>query len=40
MKSAFAWVHSYGYIAVFLLVRLGIVGIPIPDDTVLLLSAN
>ena len=39
MKSAFAWVHSYGYIAVFLLVMLGIVGLPIPDETLLLLSA-
>ena len=39
MKSAFAWVHSYGSLAVFLLVMLGIVGIPIPDETLLLLSA-
>ncbi len=39
MKTAFAWIHSYGYIAVFLLVMLGIVGITIPDETALLLSA-
>jgi membrane protein DedA with SNARE-associated domain len=40
MKSAFAWVLSCGYIGVFLLMRLGIVGIPISDETVVLLSAN
>ncbi|HSL02209.1 MAG TPA: hypothetical protein VK901_01550 [Nitrospiraceae bacterium] len=39
MKTTFAWIHSYGYITVFLLVMLGIVGIPIPDEAVLLLSA-
>ena len=36
MKTACAWIYYYGYLAVFLLVMLGIVGLPIPDETALL----
>lgn len=36
MEAAFAWVHSYGYPAVFLVMMLGIVGLSIRDETVFL----
>lgn len=35
MEMAFAWVHEYGYFAIFALLVLGIVGLPIPDETLL-----
>ena len=31
------WVTSYGYLAVFFLLVLGIVGLPVPDETLLVL---
>ena len=34
----FQWVTTYGYQALFLLLMLGIVGIPIPDETLLVFS--
>jgi membrane protein DedA with SNARE-associated domain len=36
MEPACVWIHSYGYLAVLLLVMLEIVGLRIPHDTVLL----
>ena len=36
MKTAFEWIHSDGYLAVLLLMMLGIVGLPIRDETVFL----
>jgi membrane protein DedA with SNARE-associated domain len=35
MDSVFTWVGTHGYGAVFLLLLLGVVGIPIPDETLL-----
>ena len=35
VESVFAWVASYGYGALFLLLMLGVVGLPIPDETLL-----
>jgi membrane protein DedA with SNARE-associated domain len=31
------WISHYGYIAIFLLLMLGIVGLPVPDETLLIL---
>jgi membrane protein DedA with SNARE-associated domain len=38
MESVFAWVATYGYVALFFLLVLGIVGLPIPDETLLVFS--
>jgi membrane protein DedA with SNARE-associated domain len=35
MESVLQWVSTYGYGAIFLLLMLGIVGLPIPDETLL-----
>jgi len=35
MDRIFEWVSTYGYGAIFLLLLLGIVGLPIPDETLL-----
>lgn len=35
MEAVFGWISSYGYIAIFLMLVLGIVGLPIPDETLL-----
>lgn len=35
MESPFEWIAQYGYVALFLLLLLGIVGLPIPDETLL-----
>jgi membrane protein DedA with SNARE-associated domain len=35
MESAPVWISQYGYAALFLLLVLGIVGLPIPDETLL-----
>ena len=35
MESVFGWITTYGYAAVFFLLLLGIVGLPIPDETLL-----
>lgn len=32
------WVHQYGYAAIFLLLLLGIVGLPVPDEWLLLFA--
>jgi membrane protein DedA with SNARE-associated domain len=36
MKTAFAWIHQYGYLTVFLLVMFGEYRLPLPDKTLLL----
>jgi len=34
-QHVLAWITQYGYVAVFLLLAFGIVGLPIPDETLL-----
>jgi membrane protein DedA with SNARE-associated domain len=36
METAYAWIHSYGYLAVLLLMMLRIVGLPIRNEIVFL----
>jgi membrane protein DedA with SNARE-associated domain len=38
LDFVFNWVSSYGYEALFLLLMLGVVGIPIPDETLLVFT--
>ena len=38
MENVFEWVTTYGYIAIFLSMVLGIVGLPIPDETIMVFS--
>ncbi len=38
MDFVFHWVSTYGYQALFLLLMLGVVGIPIPDETLLVFT--
>ena len=35
MEGVFEWVARYGYAGIFLALVLGIVGLPIPDETLL-----
>jgi membrane protein DedA with SNARE-associated domain len=35
MDAVFQWIATYGYGAIFLLLMLGVVGLPIPDETLL-----
>ena len=35
METVFAWISAYGYAAITLLLMAGIVGLPIPDETLL-----
>ena len=35
MEAVFGWITTYGYIALFALLMLGIVGLPIPDETMM-----
>src|SRR5216683_1728303 len=35
MDAVFQWITTYGYGAIFLLLMLGVVGLPIPDETLL-----
>ncbi|BDC49745.1 alkaline phosphatase [Bryobacterales bacterium F-183] len=35
MEAVFVWITTYGYIALFCLLMLGIVGLPIPDETLM-----
>jgi len=37
MDRILVWVSSYGYGAIFLLLLLGIVGLPVPDETLLIM---
>src|SRR5262245_41120306 len=34
-QQVIAWITQYGYVAIFLLLVLGIVGLPVPDETLL-----
>ena len=36
MQSVFHWISQYGYAGLFCLLMLGIVGLPIPDETLLM----
>jgi membrane protein DedA with SNARE-associated domain len=38
VESVLGWVAHYGYVAIFGLLMLGIVGLPIPDETLLLFT--
>jgi membrane protein DedA with SNARE-associated domain len=38
MDSLFEWLSRYGYAGLFLLLVLGIVGLPVPDETLLVFS--
>jgi membrane protein DedA with SNARE-associated domain len=38
MEYLFEWVATYGYVAIFALLVFGIVGLPIPDETLLVFS--
>ena len=38
MEAVFAWVATYGYAALFTLLMLGIVGLPVPDETLLVFT--
>lgn len=35
LNMTLAWITQYGYVALFLLLMLGIVGLPIPDETLM-----
>src|ERR1043166_2940521 len=35
VETVFQWITQYGYIAIFSLLVLGIVGLPVPDETLL-----
>jgi membrane protein DedA with SNARE-associated domain len=35
MQTVFAWITQYGYPALFTLLLLGLVGLPVPDETLL-----
>src|SRR5580700_7278833 len=37
-QTILAWISQYGYFAIFLLLTLGIVGLPVPDETLLAFS--
>ena len=34
-SQIFAWISEYGYLAIFVLLIFGIVGLPVPDETLL-----
>ena len=36
MDSVFNWITQYGYAAIFMLLMLGIVGLPVPDESLLM----
>jgi len=38
MESVFSWISDYGYWALFALLMLGILGLPIPDETLLMFA--
>src|SRR6478672_8060401 len=38
MEAVFAWVAEHGYRALYLLLALGVVGLPIPDETLLVFT--
>jgi membrane protein DedA with SNARE-associated domain len=38
MDTGFDWIDRYGYLGIFLLLMLGIVGLPVPDETLLMFA--
>jgi membrane protein DedA with SNARE-associated domain len=40
MESVFAWVAEHGYGALYLLLALGVIGLPIPDETLLVFTGD
>src|SRR3989442_4071225 len=38
METLLAWITNYGAISLFFLMMLGIIGLPIPDETLLVFS--
>ena len=36
MEAVFSWITQYGYLGLFVLLMLGIVGLPVPDETLLM----
>ncbi len=38
LETGFEWIHRHGYVAIFVLLMFGIVGLPIPDETLLVFS--
>jgi membrane protein DedA with SNARE-associated domain len=38
MESLFTWIAHYGYVGIFAMLMLGIVGVPVPDETLLLFT--
>src|SRR2546430_13862822 len=38
METLLAWIQNYGAISLFFLMMLGIVGLPVPDETLLVFS--
>jgi membrane protein DedA with SNARE-associated domain len=38
MEAVFQWIATYGYGMLFLLLMLGVVGLPVPDETLLVFS--
>jgi membrane protein DedA with SNARE-associated domain len=40
MEFVFGWIANYSYVGIFGLLRLGVVGAPIPDETLLVFSGG
>lgn len=38
LETVILWITEYGYVALFFLLMLGIVGLPIPDETIMVFS--
>jgi membrane protein DedA with SNARE-associated domain len=38
LETVILWITTYGYIALFLMLMLGVVGLPIPDETLMVFS--
>ena len=38
MEWGMEWIAQYGYLAIFVLLMLGIIGLPVPDETILLFA--
>lgn len=38
LETVILWITQYGYVALFFLLMLGIVGLPIPDETIMVFS--
>lgn len=40
MEPIFNWIAQYGYVALFTLLMLGIIGVPVPDETLLTFAGS